>query len=160
MYWRVARSTFHAQYGERLKQAMHDLVAAGHVPGILAYRENEPVGWCSIAPRGEFAVLNRSRTLKPVDDQPVWSITCFFISQPYRQHGLTAKLVTAALDYAASQGARIVEAYPLSSELYQPEAFFDEYMGQRSTFEKAGFREVLRRSERRIILRKEIQSAA
>ena len=30
--------------------------------------------WCSIAPRNTFSVLGRSRILKQIDDEPVWSV--------------------------------------------------------------------------------------
>ena len=81
-----------------------------------------------------------------------WSITCFFIVEDYRQRGLSRALIQAAIDYAISQGARIVEAYPIIPEAMK-EPRHELYMGQLTTFEKAGFREVARRSHRRAIVR-------
>ena len=152
MYWRVKRADFHRHYGEQNRQAMEAIIESGRVPGILAYDGGRPVGWCSVAPREEFPVLQRSRTLKPVDDLPVWSIVCFCVSEPYRRIGVSGALLEAAVNYARGQGAHIVEAYPLlteGSEAPGPE----HYMGYGSTFRQAGFEEVLRRSERRAILR-------
>src|SRR5512139_679175 len=79
MYWRVRREDCQRQFGEGNKLAFKHIVEAGQVPGILAYHEGVPVGWCSIAPREHFPVLDRSPTLKRIDDQPVWAIVCFFV---------------------------------------------------------------------------------
>jgi GNAT superfamily N-acetyltransferase len=152
MYWRVRRADFQRQYGEPLRQAMEAILLAGRVPGLLVYHEGRPVGWCSVAPREEFTALGRSRTLKPVDSEPVWSIVCFFVTRPYRHRGLVDLLVTAAIAYARENGARIVEAYPLLPEK-AAEQPYERYMGVQTTFARLGFREVARRSDRRPIMR-------
>ena len=79
MWWRLTQREFDAQKGEGNRRAMKAIVDSGRVPGVLAYHEGQPVGWCSVAPREEFPRLGRSRILKPVDDEPVWSVVCFFI---------------------------------------------------------------------------------
>jgi GNAT superfamily N-acetyltransferase len=152
MYWRIKRSDFNREYGEGNRRAMEAIIASGRVPGILAYLNGQPVGWCSVAPRQEFPVLDRSRTLKRVDDEPVWSITCFFVSAQYRQRGISTALIKAAIAYARDNGAGIVEAYPLTGGHTRANRY-ETYMGVRSTFEKAGFKEVTRRSARRAIVR-------
>ncbi len=152
MYWRIKRSEFDGQYGDRNKQAMGRIIQSGRVPGILAYLDGEPIGWCSVAPREHFPVLDRSRTLKRVDDQPVWSIVCFFVARPYRGQGLSKALVRAAIEYARESGARIVEAYPLiPEESKSPQ--YGVFMGLASTFRQLGFEEVARRSRMRPIMR-------
>ncbi len=155
MYWRVKRAEFHANFGEPHKQALRKIVEAGTVPGILAYHHEQPVGWCSIAPRTEFPALDRSPTLKRVDDEPVWSIVCFFVAKPYRRQGVTRALIEAAIAYAKDHGAKIVEAYPLIAA-NTPYPNYELYTGAISTFEKIGFREVARRSSRRAILRYDV----
>jgi hypothetical protein len=60
MYWRVKREDCRRQFGEGNQLAFKKIVESGKVPGILAFREGQPVGWCSIAPREEFTVLDRS----------------------------------------------------------------------------------------------------
>jgi len=89
MYWRLSRSQFNEQRGEINHRNIKALVNSNIIPGILAFASNEPVGWCSIAPREEFSALSRSRILKPVDDQPVWSVVCFFVARSQRRKGLT-----------------------------------------------------------------------
>ena len=51
------------------------------------------VGWCSVAPREHFPRLERSRVLKPVDDQPGWSIVCVFVDKRYRLRGVSVELI-------------------------------------------------------------------
>jgi GNAT superfamily N-acetyltransferase len=117
----------------------------------LAYLDERPIGWCSVAPREEFQVLDRSPTLKRVDDEPVWSIVCFFVSKPYRRRGLTRALLEAAIEYAGENGATIIEAYPMIKDAkHLP---IERHAGMVTTFEGAGFKEVVRRSKRSPIMR-------
>jgi GNAT superfamily N-acetyltransferase len=152
MYWRLPRSQFDAQQGERNRLSLRGIVDIGRNPGILAFRDGNPVGWCSIAPREEFPTLARSRILKPVDDLPVWSVVCFFVSKPERHQGLTVELLKAAVSFAASRGARVVEGYPVEPRAGKsPDVF--AYTGLSSAFLQAGFTEVARRSATRPIMR-------
>ena len=153
MWWRLSRAEWTRNQYEGNRQAMRALVEAGHVPGLLAYRDGVPVGWCSVAPREEFPVLDRSRPLQGVDDQPVWSIVCFYIKPKQRRGGLSRALIEAALDWARRNGAAIVEAYPVD----KAEKFSSggAYTGVASTFRSAGFVEVARRSPTRPVMRYE-----
>jgi len=157
MYWRVTRREFEQNYGDGNKDCLKEIVESGQVPGILAYQDGHPVGWCSVAPREDFPVILRSPTLKPVDDQPVWSITCFVVSKSYRGCGLTHMLIRAAVRYAKENGARIIEAYPV--DVHAKSIEYDLYSGLTTTFEKEGFIEVLRRSQRKSIMRYFIKSS-
>jgi GNAT superfamily N-acetyltransferase len=154
MYWRVSRQEWSKGTKEINRAAIKAIIDSGHVPGLLAYLDGVPAGWVSVAPRSEFPTLNRSRVLFPVDDQPVWSIVCFFIHRKYRRTGLMRPLIEAAVDYARSQGAKIVEAYP-----YDPGKKVESasiYLGVTSTFLEAGFVEMARRSKTHPVMRKSI----
>lgn len=151
MFWRLSRKDWtHSQY-EPNRLAMKAIVESGEIPGIIAYRAQTPVGWVSIAPRDNFFSLQRSDVLAPVDDKAVWSIVCFFIPRKMRKQGIMLPLIQAALDHARSQGAHIVEAYPFDSD--KPLSTLSAYMGVRSVLEKAGFKEVVRRSPGHPIMR-------
>ncbi|HVR30581.1 MAG TPA: GNAT family N-acetyltransferase, partial [Thermoanaerobaculia bacterium] len=152
MYWRIARSEFKERQGERNRRELRRIVDEGEVPGVLAYRDGEPVGWCSIAPRAEFASLNRSRTLKPLDDRPVWSIVCFFVAPRHRGEGLVAELIEGAVEWARSQGATLIEGYPTvpRSRTLPP---VSSYMGLPAHFERAGFTEAARPSAAKAVMR-------
>lgn len=152
MVWRLRRKDWESGKGAGNKQALRSMVEAGNRPGILAYDDRDPVGWCAIAPREDYPVLARSRVLKPVDDQPVWSVSCLFVLKPYRRQGLSVRLIEEAVLFASRRGARIVEGYPVQPTMKKtPDPFI--WTGIPSAFQRAGFDEVLRRSKTRPIMR-------
>ncbi|MCL4230837.1 MAG: GNAT family N-acetyltransferase [Dehalococcoidia bacterium] len=155
MWWRQTASEFAAKAGEKNREEFRAIVASERVPGLLAYEQGVPVGWCSIGPREDFGRLNRSPTLKRVDDSPAWSIVCFYIKPRSRGKGVGAALLQAAVAHAASRGASVVEGYPLD-ESTGPVTNAGAFTGVLAMFREAGFKEVARRSARRPIMRREI----
>jgi len=152
MWWRLKRSEFEKQKGEGNRRAMKAIVESGEVPGILAYAGSIPVGWCSVAPRTRFPVLDRSRILKRFDDTPVWSVVCFFIEKTHRNRGVSLQLLRAAIDYVKGEGGTILEGYPVEPKKGRLPAPF-AWTGLSSAFKKAGFVEVIRRSGGRPMMR-------
>jgi GNAT superfamily N-acetyltransferase len=152
MWWRLPRPEFRNGKGAGNRRAMKRLVDSGTSPGILAYRDGAPIGWCCVGPRDDFPPLARSRVLARVDDRPVWSVVCFFVARPWRRRGVTVRLLEAAVEHARRHGARVVEGYPIVPRKGEMPAAF-AFMGLPSAFERAGFREILRRSEIRPIVR-------
>lgn len=153
MFWRFdSRKEFDANKGAGNKRAFQNVVTSGAKPGVLAYRGKEPIGWCAVAPRSEYVALERSRVLKPVDDQPVWSISCLFVRRQDRRQGVSTLLLRAAVEFAASKGATVVEGYPVEPSMEKmPDAFI--WNGVPTAFVAAGFTEVARRSASRPIMR-------
>ena len=152
MWWRLSHKEFEAKKGAGNKRAMKRIVKSGKVPGILAYRDGVPAGWCSVAPREDYPRLERSRILKPIDDQPVWSVVCLFISKDHRRQGVATGLLSAAVEYVKKKGGSIVEGYAVEPKKgNMPDAF--AFHGPASAYLKAGFKEVARRSETRPIMR-------
>ncbi len=155
MWWRLRRSEFIRAKGARNRKAFRRIVDSGEVPGLLAYVDGEPAGWCALGPREAYPVLERSRVLARLDARPVWSIVCFFIARAHRGRGLSVRLLEAAASHAARRGARIVEGYPVEPRLGRmPDAF--AWTGLAATFRRAGFREAARRSPTRPIFRKTV----
>lgn len=155
MFWRTTRAEFSRNQGQGNRSALKDLVEEGVPIGLLAYQGDHPVGWISVAPRHDYGSLNRSPVLRPVDDQPVWSIVCLLIDRQHRGQRLTVELIRAAIRHVNNHGGRILEAYPTlprGREL----APVSSYMGTPSMFEAAGFKLVARPSEARAIYRYEI----
>jgi GNAT superfamily N-acetyltransferase len=155
MYWRITGRQFASQAGRGTRAALRSLAAedAAAAPGLLAYRGTTPVGWCSVGPREAFGRLERSPHLRRIDDERgVWAVVCFYVGRSFRGQGVSRALLDAAVDYAAAQGARIVEGYPsvvgdervASSSLYQ---------GTLEMFLEAGFVEAARRAHNRPIMR-------
>ena len=153
MLWRLSRKEFEARKGEGNRRAMKAIVDAGQIPGILAFHQGDPVGWCAVGPRSVYPALSRSRILRPVDDRPCWSIACLFIAKPFRRRGVSSRLLVAASDYARSSGAKWLEGYPVALHPGKniPPAF--AWTGIDKAFRRAGFEEVARRSPTRPIMR-------
>jgi GNAT superfamily N-acetyltransferase len=154
MWFRLPTDEFRRCSGDGNRAAFRAIVEAAAVPpGVLAYLDGKPAGWCAVAPRDEYTRIGRSRTLKPVDDQPAWSIVCFFVAKHARGSGVTHCLLDAAVAFAKRDGAKIIEGYPVDSSLGQvtPDA---AYHGLQPLFERAGFGETARRSPKRPIMRR------
>lgn len=152
MWWRISRSDYEKQKGAGNKKSFKQIVNKGRMPGLLAYHKKQPVGWCSIEPRENFPVLDRSRVLKKVDERSVWSIVCFFIHKDFRDKGVSIELIKAAVNHARKKGVEIVEGYPHEPENKEmPDVF--AHTGIYSAFKQAGFVEVERRSASRPIMR-------
>lgn len=127
------------------------LVDAGKPPGLLGYRNGVPVGWVSLGPREDFAKLARSPVMKAVDTQPVWSVICFVVPPQYRGQGVARALLDGAIRYAASQGARLIEAYPVDKPGRTDADGL--WFGTKSMYDAAGFSEVARRKPERPVVR-------
>ncbi len=153
MYWIRTHSQFEKHKGGGNKRAFKRRVSAGQELGIIAYAGRKPIGWCAFGPRERYVRLANSRILKPVDEQAVWSLVCFFVAKDFRRSGISVELARAAARHAKKRGARILEGYPVEpKEETMPAAF--AWTGLVTAFRRAGFREVLRRSETRPIMRK------
>ena len=109
MSWRRSRAEFERGKGAGNRRALRRIVAAGEEPGLIAYRGDEPIGWIAIAPRERYPRLAASRVLAPVDDRPVWSVTCFFVAKGQRGLGVSVRLLEAAVEHARRRGGRVVE---------------------------------------------------
>lgn len=152
-YWIRTHSQFEKHKGSGNKRAFKKRVSAGQELGLITYAGREPVGWCAFGPRERYVRLANSRILKPIDEQAVWSLVCFFVAKDFRRSGISVELVRAAARHAKKRGARILEGYPVEpKEETMPAAF--AWTGLATAFRKAGFKEVLRRSETRPIMRK------
>ena len=144
MYWRLSNKDFEAMKGDNNRKVMRSIVDSGEIPGIIAYVDDQPAGWCSVAPRQAFPRLENSRVARRVDDEPVWSVVCFFIHKDYRRLGVSEGLLQAAVNYAGEHGAKMVEGYPVEPKDQNMPAVF-AYYGLASTFRGVGFVEVARR---------------
>ena len=156
MLWRLTRKEFEARKGEGNRLALKAIVQSGEEPGLLAFHDRKPVGWCAIAPRQRYSALARSRVLKPVDDRECWSVACFFIEKSFRRKGVSVKLLRAATEYARSKGAMLVEGYPVEPKTEKDLAPAFAWTGIPGAFLSVGFREVARRSPTRPIMRLEL----
>ncbi len=131
-----------------LEGAVQATTAEGRSPGLLAYRDAEPVGWVSLGPRNDYDRLRHSRVLAPLDDRPVWSIVCFVVARSARRRGVANALLEAAIAYAREHGAELLEAYPVDTGGERISSA-NAYKGTLSMFERAGFSVAARRQANR-----------
>ncbi|MGF1625097.1 MAG: GNAT family N-acetyltransferase [Alphaproteobacteria bacterium] len=157
-FWYRPKHEFLAGRGEGNRRFLEQMIACDRSPGIIAYRDGAPAGWCGVAPRQGQVRLAASRTLAPVDDAPVWSITCFVIGKTHRRQGLMRPLIEAAVTHAAAHGATVVEAYPIDPQ--RKLASGEIHTGLVSAFRDLGFQEVARRSPLRPIMRRALRPRA
>lgn len=135
------------------RASLQALVDGGREPGILAYVDERPVGWVSVAPRAEYTRIS-GVPASATDDVPpddVWSVVCFYIDKAYRGQGIGKALLAEAVRYAGAHGAKIVEGYP-SPPRDRPTADDNVFTGVVSMFRQAGFREVGRFARWRAVI--------
>lgn len=155
IHWRVRNKDFKKRSNAVNRAEFKEIVEEERKPGLLAYVEDQPVGWCSIAAREEFSErIDHSYVLKPVDNKPVWSILCFYVHEDYRNRGIAKKLLKAAIEFASAHGAKTLEAFPKDSTGKASDA--DVYTGTVKLFHEFNFIEVHRRHPKRPIMRYEI----
>lgn len=153
-YWRQSAAGYgrgtRAQLKERIAEHRNSLRAQlehPSPPGMLAYVEDHPVGWCGFGPRTEMLRLVRSGTIPTVDDLPVWSIVCFMIRVGYRRRGVARALLRGAIDCARNYDAPALEAYPVDPGGKRIDVSF-AYVGILSMFEQEGFQRIAETSAR------------
>jgi len=154
MAWRPIAASIRGTPGPQrkaaFKQAMRKRVSE-HTPiGILGYAGDEPVAWCSVAPRPTYRPLGGLK--QDAGDPAVWSIACFFVKRRFREKGVTADLLQAAVAHARAEGARVIEAYPVD-----PASPSYGFMGHVGLFERAGFERVGAAGTRRHVMRLAIE---
>ncbi len=141
--WRGSTSPLGRGQPDRNRQLLRSMVDDGpFAPGVIAYLDAEPVGWCGLGPREAMPRLMNSRTIPRIDDAPVWAIGCFVVRPGRRRRGLTASLLDGAIAYARSMGATMIEGYPIDPEGTRVSTAFG-FVGFASTFESAGFDRVV-----------------
>ena len=112
-------------------------------PGVLAYVDGLPAGWCSVAPKSSYRRLLNSRTIPVIDDRDPWVAVCFVVRPPFRRQGLMHRLLEGAVAHASAHGAEVVEGYPVESDTPGRVDVISGYVGTTSQFERAGFTRIV-----------------
>jgi GNAT superfamily N-acetyltransferase len=151
-YWYLPNAEYKAGWGEGNRATLESLVKDGTKPGLIAYVDERPAAWVSVAPRRNFDRLNRSKNFAALDDKNVWAVNCFVVPPEFRRQGLMVALADAAAEFALKNGAHAAEAYPL--EPGPKTTGSDLYVGTPKAFAEAGYVEVARPLPRRPIMRR------
>lgn len=142
LYWRYSAKEFESLKKDEKMVILQNFVNdENYIPGLLAYIDNQPVGWIGFSPRNTFVRLERSRVIKLIDDLPVWSLVCFFISKKSRGLGVSKELILGAINFMEQNSIPGIECYPVDAmgERLSTEA---SYVGTVEMFEKFGFKVV------------------
>jgi GNAT superfamily N-acetyltransferase len=132
--------------------------SATHTSGLVAYLEDEPVGWVAVEPRIAYPKLRTSRVpwtgrREDKDDEGVWAVTCFCVRKGYRGRGITYGLAVAAAEHARARGATAVEGYGIVAEPWKEITWGEAHVGPVQVFADAGFTEVSAPTKRRRVMR-------
>ena len=136
-----------------------DVPEAVTTSGLVAYLDDESVGWCAIEPRSAYDRLKRmplpwkDRPAEDREDGSVWAVTCFATRSGFRRRGISRALTRATVEFARSRGALALEGYPMITRPGEDVTWGETFVGSRGSFEAAGFREVSRPSLRRVVMR-------
>lgn len=147
MVWRAQGEEARRTDALSRKAALRKRVETGVPIGLLGYDGDEPVAWCSVAPRPTYRGLGGPED-PDVDPAAIWSIVCFFIRADHRGQGVFHQLLEAAIDLARRKGAQVVEAYPV-----EPDSPSYRFMGFVPNFAAAGFEDVGHAGTRRHVMR-------
>lgn len=162
MVWRATPAEARTPQGAARKRALALRVQDGTPIGLLGYLGDEPVAWCSIAPKSTYRRLDgpggdrsRSEPAATTRADSIWSLACFFVTRRLRGQGVTAQLIEAAAYHARQAGATIIEAYPVD-----PDSPSYRFMGFLPVLEAAGFHPVGRAGTRRHVVQRRLGRAA
>jgi GNAT superfamily N-acetyltransferase len=151
-WWILTGREFGEARPEERRQLLEALVAEAEEPGLLAYRQGRPVGWCAVGPRQRYTRMMsfRSRVYRPVGETDAnWVVNCFFIAKGERRQGVASALLEEAVRLALARGANTIDGYPLPDGSDRPSPGAAAlYVGSVSMFERAGFAEISRVNNR------------
>lgn len=137
-FWRKPGSNWSNTSADDNRRDLEALVGGDPAPGLVALRDGRAVGWVGLGPREAFPRLERSRTLPMLAGDGVWSVNCFVVARSERRSGVASALLAAAVEYAATRGAALIEGYPVRTDGARiPSA--SAYTGTTGMFERAGF---------------------
>ncbi|MDQ0678087.1 GNAT superfamily N-acetyltransferase [Arthrobacter pascens] len=149
-------------------------------PGVIAFRDGEPVGWCAVEPRSCYPRVLRSQVLRRAEPDShtknagtetaegaeagspgdLWSVTCFVVAAGHRRSGVADTLLQAAVEHARLNGATVLEGYPVDPSQRPKAGSADLYHGTVNLFLRAGFRVVSAAVPGRAVMRLRLDGAS
>lgn len=135
--YRIGNKENIALRGQARADRVRELCHQDPPPGVIAYLDDEPVGWAALHPRRDTSFA-RNRLIPHVDDLDVWSLWCFRVRPGFRKQGISHALIEGAVAYARERGAPAIEGYPVDNGGEKVNLTM-AYVGTRALFESAGF---------------------
>lgn len=158
-YKLAPRESFAALGREELTFRLQLQAADPPGPGLVGFEDDQPVAWCAVESRADYAGLLRAVKVpwegrdENRADRGVWAVTCFTTRSGHRRRGYGSRLAVAAVEHARLHGARAIEGYPILTTAVITEEL---HVGTLGMFTRAGFTEVHRPTPRRAVVRLEL----
>lgn len=125
--------------GAAAQDKMKLLVKQTKVGGLLAYNNKECVGWVSVDPMSDL--VGHDCQVSAKSDE--WAIHCLFVKDGFRGQGLSSELIQSAIKFAKSNGAKLISAFPIPTEMRSRYPVGEaEFSGRLTTYLKFGFKVV------------------
>lgn len=142
----------HYKHGkDAMRNCAASFIADGKLNGYLAYLDGISIGWCNADDKSNYRRLETETFIPGNGTERVKAITRFEIAPECRGKGIATALLERVISDAKDEGYDFVESYPHLHNQHDP---FD-YAGPIRLYEKAGFTEVARNSDK-IVMKKEI----
>jgi GNAT superfamily N-acetyltransferase len=126
--------------------------------GLLAYLQDDVVGWTRVVPRSTLPRIAAHRILARIldDDPDAWWVSCFVVRREHRGGGIGVALLEAAADWAAQHGASVLDGHPVDADgLAGTPSASAVFTGTLAMFQRAGFAEIGRTHPTRPVMRRE-----
>lgn len=150
---------FHAVGHEGNRARFCELVAnSDQPPGLLAYQNGEPVGWCAVGPRSRYVRALKTPTYSGGEvrkDSDIWLVPCFFVRKDARGAGVSRALLEAAVNLAKDNSATAIEGFPNSGTKRRSSG--EIQVGFESLFSACGFKVIRTPSTSRVVMRRELK---
>jgi GNAT superfamily N-acetyltransferase len=127
--------------------------------GLLAYLDDDAVGWTRVVARSTLPGVTENRALGRIldDDPDAWWVSCFVVRREHRGKGIGNALLDAAVAWAARHGASVLDGHPVDTGglvgTPSPSAIFT---GTVAMFRQAGFTEIGRTYPTRPVMRHQL----
>lgn len=138
--YRLGSKENNALRGSARAERMRELCAHEPPPGVVAYLDDEPVGWAAVHPKAHTSFAG-NRLIPHVDDAEVWSLWCFRVRPGHRKAGIMHALIDGAVAHARDRGAPAIEGYPVDNGDERVNLTM-AYVGTKRLFERAGFTKI------------------
>ncbi len=160
MWFIIPVKQFHAVGSDGNRAGFSKLAAESDLPlGLLAYQNDQPVGWCAAGPRSRYARALKTPTYKGQEtnsESNIWLVPCFFIHKNARGVGISQALLEDAVKLAEANGASAIDGFPYTGA--KSRASGDMQVGYEALFSSCGFVPIRRPSTNRVVMRREFKS--
>lgn len=101
-----------SQTREQNRKSAREMILSGKMNGLLAYADNQPVGWCHFDDKSKLPGLKVFYPEVIGNEENIGAIVCFTVAQAYRKKGVAKKLLAQACEELKNRGFFAAEAYP------------------------------------------------